>query len=115
MFCKSPLSLASPRNAHFSVLIYLFLGGTQKSIGEGISAIYQGTIIRLAVGFPDIIRVVLEIGEEVAIGIGAGLISAWLYDKLKERKVEKLRIERIEVRIDKGEIERILIEKIEQK
>jgi predicted transcriptional regulator len=52
----------------------------------------------------------LHVGDEV----GAGLIAAYLYDKLKKGRATKLRIDRTEVEIDKGEIARVLSEHIEQ-
>ena len=77
---------------------------------EGASAEYKGSEERLAVGLPSIEIIVLEIIKDLAIGV----ISAWLYEKIKGRAVT-LRIEKTEIEIDKGEIERILLEKIEKK
>ncbi len=44
--------------------------------------------------------------------MAAGVASNWLYDKLKTKKIEKLMIERTEVEIDKGEIKKVIEEKI---
>jgi len=38
----------------------------------------------------------VSIAEGMAVGVASGLISAWLYDKLKRRKVEKIIIEKLE-------------------
>jgi hypothetical protein len=43
--------------------------------------------------------------------IAPGLIANWLYEKINGRATE-LRIDRIDVQINKGEIERIITEKI---
>lgn len=47
-------------------------------------------------------------------GVGTGLIAAYLYDKLRKGRATKLRIDRTEVEIHKGEITRVLEEHIEQ-
>ena len=47
-------------------------------------------------------------------GIAVGVVANWLYDKLKGRATT-LRIDRIEVHLDRGEIEKILVERIERK
>jgi len=88
--------------------------GMQKTIAEGVSVAYEYTEYRKAVGFADIIHVIVTIGRDVPIGVAAGLIATWLYDKLKGRKVEKLKIERTEIEVDKGEIKRVIMEKIEK-
>lgn len=85
--------------------------GMKIEIAHNISARFESIGFREAIGFPDLIHFTVTIGKDVAIGVACGIISAWLYDKLKERKVEKLKIERTEVSIDKGEIKRILMEK----
>ena len=70
-----------------------------------------GTVsFRKGLGFPETIHAVLAVGRDV----GIGLVSAWLYDKLKGRATS-VRINRVEVRLDKGEIERVVTEQIEGK
>jgi hypothetical protein len=49
---------------------------------------------------------------ELATGIGAGVVSNWLYAKLKGRPA-KLRINRTEVEIEPTKI-RLMIEQIEK-
>ena len=91
--------------------------GMETKIAEDVLARYERTDVRLAVGFADVIHFAITIGRKIgrntAIGVVSGIISDWLYDKLKERKVEKLRIERTEVEIDRSQIERIITEKMD--
>ncbi len=82
---------------------------TIKEIAPNLIVRCEGLYFREAVGFPDIIYLTFEISK----GVAMALLTAWLYDKLKGR-VEKLRIEGIDVQIDEGEIKRILINKIEK-
>jgi hypothetical protein len=66
--------------------------------------------LRKATGEPSVI----ELAVEIASGIGVGVISNWLYEKLKGRHV-KLRINRVEVEhIDKDSITRVIVEQTER-
>jgi|GEM_PF-4380452 hypothetical protein len=55
-----------------------------------------------------ITQVILTISSQVAIG----LFTNWLYDKLKTDNRAKITVERTEVQLDKGEIVRIITEKL---
>ena len=90
-----------------------FERGMETKIAEGVLARYKRTEGHLAVGFADVIHFAIPIGRNTSIVVISGIIYDWLYDKLKERKVEKLRIERTEVEIDRSQIERIITEKME--
>jgi len=90
-------------------------GETKIKIAEGIQAVYEGGLIQEAFPAPSIFYVSIDISKEIAIGIASGLITAWLYDKLKGRKVNEIIIEKTEAEYDKGEIKRIIVEKIKQK
>ncbi len=61
---------------------------------------WRGSESRRGFGFRSVAQFLLHIGDEV----GAGLIAAYLYDKLKKGRATRLRIDRAEVKIDKGEI-----------
>lgn len=81
----------------------------EKVFKEGVSAKYEGSIERLAEGLPEILIITLEILKDISIGI----VSAWLYDKIGGRAVS-LKINKTEVEIDHGEIQRIITEEIEK-
>lgn len=89
-------------------------GQTTVTIGKGVSATFKGTRFRKSVGIPEVIQFVLEIGKEVAIDVGALLVSAWIYDKLKGQDVKKITIERTEVTFNEGQIEKIITEKMQE-
>lgn len=67
-------------------------------------------IKRYAVDVPETIVALLDVGKDVAIG----LVSAWLYDKLKGR-AKTLKIEETEVRVVQSEIELMIKHKLEKK
>lgn len=71
---------------------------------------WRGEESRRAFPIRTVCYFLLHVGDEV----GAGLIAAYLYDKLKKGRATRLRIDRTEVEIDKGEITRVLSEHIEQ-
>ncbi len=74
--------------------------GMQTELSAGAVLRYDSTFIRKAYGVPDIISLPLQLGRDVAVGI----LSAWLYDKLKGR-ASKLKIGERQVSLDKKEIQ----------
>lgn len=80
-----------------------------KTFDEGAIVRYESSVERLTEELPTIIIISLEILRDIAIGV----VSAWLYDKIRRRAVT-LRIEKTKVEINEGQIQRILIEKLEE-
>jgi hypothetical protein len=70
---------------------------------------YTGSYIKKAVGFPEIVYLVLTFGASVS----ASLIANWLYEKIRGKKIEKLIIERTEIEVKQDAITKVLKEKIE--
>jgi hypothetical protein len=56
----------------------------------------------------------LTLALSVPISVASGLVANWLYDKLKGR-TRSLRIDHIEVQLDKGEIQKFLVDRLESK
>lgn len=92
----------------------LFGAGGRVSTGDEISIPgggrlkYLGQMEYRSFDMPTILKVALSVGGAVAVEI----ISNWIYDKLKG-KTNSITIDRIEIELKKGEIERILKEKID--
>jgi hypothetical protein len=57
---------------------------------------------------------VLKFGITFATGAVSSLAANWLYEKLKGR-ARSLRIDRVEIQIDEGEIKKILATRLESK
>ena len=100
---------------HDSALELEMFGGSEVSTGtsrvtfsDGSAIVYAGTYVRKGIDFPAIVHLVIDRASD----IGTGLISSWLYDKLKG-KPAKLRIRRQEVEITPDNI-RIVIEDFER-
>jgi len=87
----------------------------EKSITEGISVRYESTLIRKAEGFPEVVNIALFIGEHVALPIAVSIVSRWLYDKLKERKDNKLMINNTSVEINAEKIEQLIVNIVKEK
>lgn len=80
----------------------------KNDIPKGISVSPQ--YITVQKGFGDSIPVTMFIS--FARDVSIGLISAWLYDKLKNCSSEKITIDRKEIILEKGEIAHIIEEKM---
>jgi hypothetical protein len=83
--------------------------GTKVEIPGSAILTFDGLIGRKAFGFP----ITLEFIVSFTSAVSAGIVANWLYEKIKGR-ASTLRIDRTEVQINKGEIERVIIEKIEK-
>lgn len=78
----------------------------------GAKLYFQGGLIRKAVDIPEVSQYILQL----AVDIDVGLFSAWLYDKLKSRSVERIIINRVEItEITENSIRRVITEQIEEK
>jgi hypothetical protein len=58
-------------------------GQPTVTIGKDVSAIYKGTEAQLSTEAPFIVHLILNILYDV----GIALASAWLYDKLRQKKL----------------------------
>ncbi|HEY4759321.1 MAG TPA: hypothetical protein VIH42_01945 [Thermoguttaceae bacterium] len=81
--------------------------GTEVKGPDGIALKLVSIRESRSIDYPSIFNMILTIGKDV----GVGIISAWLYDKLK-RRATKIYIDRVEIEITENNIKRILVEKI---
>lgn len=101
-------------HTHDNKIVFDLLGKSRISVDDeveiegGFRIKYSGGFIRKSFGFPSIENFVVTFSS----GVTAGLVANWLFNKLKDKRVEKLLIERIEVKVDEGEIKSVLTEKI---
>ena len=64
--------------------------GTVVSLPGGATLEYQGSLVRKAFGIPEVLNFVLD----ASISLDLGLLGAWLYDKVKDKEVERIIINR---------------------
>ena len=83
--------------------------GSQIKVPGGAILHFRSIIGRKAFDSSKIFEFTLSFG----IGVSAGIVANWLYEKLNGR-IPKIRINRSEIHINKGEIEKIIVEEIEK-
>lgn len=83
--------------------------GQKKVVAEDVSIQIKNYVAREAVDFPTVVNIVAYIGEHVALPIAAGVLSRYLYDKLKDRKQSKVTISNTPVEINADKIEKLII------
>jgi hypothetical protein len=90
---KFPLHIEThDRRLGFSIM------GVTKSLGSGESIVAPGGItlelggilVRKAVGIPEVLQFIVD----ASINVDLALFATWLYDKLKDTKVERITIRR---------------------
>lgn len=64
--------------------------GTVVDVPGGAKIVFHGMIGRKSFGIPEILQFIVD----TAAGIDVGLLSAWLYDKVKDKPVERIVINR---------------------
>ena len=101
-------------HTHDGSLAFDLLGKSQVCAGDiidleqGVSLTYKGTYGRKALGFPEIIM----LSAYIPTGIAAGVLANWLWGKLRGRNITQIEIDRTTVEFEKGEIKRVIHEKI---
>jgi len=95
-------------------LAFDLLGKSQVCTGDiidldqGVSLTYKGTYMRKALGFPEIIM----LSASIPIGIAAGVLANWLWEKLRGRNITQIEMDRTTVEFEEGEIRRVIHEKV---
>ena len=81
---------------HDRHLAFEMLGANSTTRGDtidapgGVSLEYEGSLVRKAFGIPEVLQFVLD----TSINVEIGLFSAWLYDKVKGKDVERIIVNR---------------------
>ena len=91
-----------------------FQSGQEKFITEGVSIRAESIEIRKAVGLPEIVNITLWIGEHVALPIAVSILSRYLYNKLKDKKDTKIKINYTYVEINAERIENAILNIIQE-
>ena len=77
----------------------------------GVTLTYQGSLVRKAVGIPEVLQFIVD----TSVNIDLGLFAAWLYDKVKDKDVERIIINRrVVTEITPQTIRQVLEEEIRQ-
>lgn len=87
--------------------------GQTVDLGSGVTASFQGTLMRKAEGIPEIVEFALAFGAGTLANIVSNAVWAWLTQRLKTPP-EHLIIYRREVEFEEGTVKRAIEEYIEQ-
>lgn len=83
--------------------------GTVVDLPGGAKLEYQGSLVRKAFGIPEVLQFVLDASLDVELG----LLGAWLYDKVKDKGVVRIIINRrVVTEITEQGIRQVLEEEI---
>jgi hypothetical protein len=64
--------------------------GTIIDVQEGVSIEYEGSLIRKSFGIPEILQFVID----ASVNVDLALLGAWLYEKVKDKPVERIIVNR---------------------
>ena len=101
-------------HTHDGSLAFDLLGKSQARTGDiieldqGVSLTYEGTCMREALGFPEIVM----LSASILTGIAAGVLANWLWEKLRDRNITQIEIDRTTVEFEEGTIKRVIYEKV---
>jgi hypothetical protein len=81
----------------------------EKEVADGVAIQYRGQVIREALGLPELFRFSIFVAEHIALPIAVGLLSRYLYDKLKNKKQTEIIINYVTVEINAEKIEQLIL------
>jgi hypothetical protein len=64
--------------------------GTAISIPGGASIEYEGSFIQKSLGIPEILQFIVD----ASVTVDLSLFAAWLYDKVKDKPIERIVVNR---------------------
>lgn len=83
--------------------------GTVVDVPGGAKLLYQGTLVRKAVGIPEVLQFIVD----ASIYVDLALLATWLYDKIRSKPVERIVINRTVItEISEDRIRQVLIEEV---
>jgi hypothetical protein len=96
-----------------SILFDMLGTANSKTLTDGVTLKSGRMTIHEIIGFAETYTFIVFLAESVALPLGTGLVASYIYDKLKSKPDAKLKIGKVDVRIDEGEIKRIILENLE--
>lgn len=83
--------------------------GSFVSVPGGGRLTFEYLTAYKALDIPETLHFIVDVTTNLEVG----LLSAWLYEKVRGRTT-RIHINRIEVQVEEGEIKRVLLEQIER-
>jgi hypothetical protein len=88
---------------------------TEIELSKGITLRYDQSIFCESVDAPTFIQISVIIGKEILLPIALGLVSSWLYDKIKDKKAYKISINGREAELNKQKLLELMKQEIKEK
>lgn len=82
--------------------------GDTASVGGDVTLTYRGR----KAAFRGSVEAIVMLVASIPVNVTASVLAAWLYDKLKSRRVVTISIEGTRVPVDEQELEKVISEKI---
>ncbi|MEO5765335.1 MAG: hypothetical protein ABIR52_08515 [Casimicrobiaceae bacterium] len=83
--------------------------GAIVKVPGGASLEYRGSLVRKAVDIPEVLKFIVD----ASVNVDLGILSAWLYDKVKTKSVERIVMSRrVITEITQDRIRQVLVEVI---
>jgi hypothetical protein len=89
--------------------------GNQIELSKNVNVRFDGAVFCESVDAPTFIQISFVIGRDVVLPIALGLVSNWLYDKVKEKKAYKINIDGSTVELDKNKILELIKKGLKEK
>ena len=89
--------------------------GNQIVVSKDVFIRFDGAIFCESIDAPTFIQISVIVGRDAILPIALGIVSNWLYDKIKEKKAYKININGLRVELDKDKIADLLKQEIREK
>ena len=89
-------------------------GQEKKTLADGLTIVSKGgTIHETAVPFPETYTFLIQLMASIPVEVAVGLLTNYIYDKLQSKPETKLKIGKLDVKVEKREIQRVILENLE--
>jgi hypothetical protein len=85
-----------------------------NEISESILIRRKSLLLRETVSIPEVVEIVIEISKEVSLEFAVGVLAAWIYDKMKDRRKSRVTIGDTEIPKDRELIKKRLMENVRE-
>lgn len=89
--------------------------GSKTEIADGVFMRIDGGRLCEAINAPEFLNIAIVVSQNVVLPVALNLATSWLYDKIKDKKSTKIRINGIDVIVNKEKIRELLEKEIKEK
>jgi hypothetical protein len=89
--------------------------GSKIEIADGVFVRIDGGRLCEAINVPEFLNIAIVVSQNVALPVALNLATSWLYDRFKDKKGTKIRVNGIDVIVSKEKIREMLEKEIREK